>query len=346
MSAKNVWPDEIVLDLDVGFSDAELESLCQIENNLFAKVLRTSRLAYWASEVYGFGTAWRVLTKWPNFMPLPISTDHGVTFGVAFETHELKSFGQYHLTWSRWRASRVLEGKSVIRVQHPWVMYRKKMGIKPLDRAKGTLLFVDHSAPGKENGNSSYWNHYLGEIANLPAKFEVRGLVLHPHDVKAGLHRSLRAFGYPLYTLGHFFSPAFASRFYDLVARFEFVTSASLGSHLFLAEEFGVESFLYGTPLAEYLGKKRRTPWLFSEWAPIWNVLKVQPPRDSSLMKPILEDHLGTDLDPQQCQNQVRRIFLKNLFPYLSEWAINRFGIWGRKFLRTIKTTNRRSILK
>lgn len=327
------WPEWLTLDLGTGFTDDELERLCE-PSPTDADVGRFRIFgSSWATEIYGFGEAWRRVCHWPSFLPLPVSADHGVNFWSDYQEHELSNTFRYHLTWSKFRAQRGMPGKEIVEVQHPWVMYRKALQIEPNPNRRGTVAFIDHSIP-TDGPDSTDWRPYFAELRALSDDFELRAIVIHPNDIAKGLHYELRSFGYPIFTLGRSWSPLFPGRFYDLLGRFKYSTSAVLGSHTLLSEEFGVFSFL--------LGEKRALEdadhgTIENNYESCVEVFSKLPPGPSNLRAQYLSDYLRTDLSPKLVVANLRRLFMGEMLHRLAQVIPKRIQKHRRKFTRSVK---------
>ena len=55
-----------------------------------------------------------------------------------------------------------------------------------------------------------------------------------------GIHKKLRALGYPIYTAGNVLSQKFVDRFYSLLNNFRYAGGFYIGSHIYYCHEFGV----------------------------------------------------------------------------------------------------------
>lgn len=195
MKLPQFTPEEI----RTGFTDARLEYLCSTETYWNDRRNYRGRGGpYWTQEVYSIGRCLREISGWPSWLPIPVSTDHGVYFGPTetLEPHEISFPGQVHLTWSTWRlASRPSARKKKIKlITHPWVLYRRKVGYTKSPEASGTLIFVPHSTPGFELPHYSL--QPVIEAIRPQAHCEAPiVLMISMHDVNLGLHRKLRSVG-------------------------------------------------------------------------------------------------------------------------------------------------------
>ena len=222
-------------------TDAELEDLCQSD-------FTGQRLwQNWTSELYSFGRCFRFLTKYPSFFPLYFQSDHGVALESELYPFELNSKEKIHFTWHQKKEQNYNNHstKSVIRITHPWIVYRRLMGIERSNDPKGTIIFFTHHAPGINwVGHDS--EEYFSQLRQLPEKFQPVVLCLHMHDINAGHHKEIRRQGFPIVTVGNTSSTLFVDRFYSLIKNFSYATSQNWGSQVAYCVEFGVPYFFLG----------------------------------------------------------------------------------------------------
>jgi hypothetical protein len=175
-----------------------------------------------------------------------------VTYGTRLEVHERGSGARVHLTWNRrlYEANRTGRPRVVL-IQNPWVTYRRLAGIHPAADRRGTLLFIAHSVPGW-GGQRLDPDRLRAFAQSLPEAQRPLVACLHRHDVNVGLQQDLRDAGIPVVTAGNTTSPYFVDRFYDLVRRFERITSEfAIGSQDFYCEELGIPTTLLDLDLRD-----------------------------------------------------------------------------------------------
>lgn len=178
---------------------------------------------------------------------LRIGSDHGISLSGNPSREEMESTSDIFVTWSAWRANLSFpDKKKVVRVQHPWIPYRKKAGFLLSASASGTLAFLPHSVPGLAHENFDLPS-YIDSVLALPKKFHPVVFCVHSHDVSQELIDKISASGSQAETVGNSLHPAYVKRFYKLVSHFEYATSPTVGSQLFYCEEFGLKYFLYAT---------------------------------------------------------------------------------------------------
>jgi len=244
-----LWPKCLDSQIFTGFTDQDLEKICDCEFGGYDKTLpyKSAAWMYWPAELYSFGRCYREWLGMPSWFPLPIYGDHGVALAGEFSPHEVNSKPKVYLTWNEERAESLkkIAKKRILHCPHPWILFRRKYGLKKKSNARGTLVFLSHTNDGIEISDYSL-DHYLEELRSLPDSYKPLVFCIHRHDVDKKYHLKLRKYGFPLVSCGDTCSPYFVERFYSIISHFQYATSNFLGSQLFYCEEFGVAYFLKG----------------------------------------------------------------------------------------------------
>jgi hypothetical protein len=328
---QGIWPAMLEAKVYEGFADTELENLISPgagghDGHLSYK---SAAWLYWPTELYSFGRCYRLWTGWPWWLPIPLYGDHGVCLFGQLEPHELRSKPRVHLTWYKERAgaNRMLDGKRVERVRHPWVVYRERAGYVQKADAMGTLVFHTHTIVGLELGEYD-WTAYFSTLRELPEEYQPVVICLHRHDIAKGYHRAIREAGFPMVSAGDTSSPYFVDRFYSLLSRFKYATSNSGGSELFYSEEMGVRYFLAGKPpvLVNVTRDDRPKGQLTISDAIAQASLKKKdalfrafPPVASEEKNAFVSDILGLDLLPAEGRRKLRKWLLIEAFRHTPE---------------------------
>lgn len=310
-----MWP--FGLSLDEGFSDSELEELAGPSHGSREGLPSfASPWLFFSSEMYSHGKTLRSFLGWPVTLPIPVFSDHGVAFRPQLIGREVANASRVHLSWSSWRGV-VPQGRKrreLVGCVHPWVPYRRTLGVNRNRDAQGTLLFVPHSVPGHQAEPYDF-GKYFDDVNELPPAFRPRAICIAMHDVHLGLHRSLRKFGLPIVSAGNSASPLFVDRFYDIVRRFSFATSPTVGTQTFICEELGVKYFLIGerperpasiTAIPGHTAGDDRE--LLVEGA-----FRHLPGENDAQKKELVRSALNLDLDMDATRRRLRRIFLREL---------------------------------
>lgn len=326
-----LWPNSLSHKIHAGFSDDELEMICDWGLRGYDATLpyRSPVQIYWPVELYSLGRCYRDWLNLPNWCPLPLYGDHGVAYIGNLAPHERQSKPLVHLTWSKDRFNSLAEKeeKRILRIPHPWITFRRKVGLKRQEEAQGTLIFYSHSNTGIEIVDYD-WESYFSSLMNLPQEYHPLVICMHRHDVEKGYHKKVRDYNIPIISAGETSSPYFVERFYSMISSFNFATSNSGGSELFYCHEFGIPYFIQGNKptyvnfshnqiptgvlrpadsVAERTQEKKRQ--LFSEF----------PPHMSSEKDQFVTDILGLDLDEDLCRKTLRNHLYIELWRHLPE---------------------------
>lgn len=237
--------------LDLGFSDDQLEILC--DSNYYEKDksygLKQSPWLFWTTELYSFGKCYRHWLKWPYWLPIPLYGDHGADPDGELYKHEMENKAKYHFCFysGRYNAIRNQDTDKIpIRVPHPWVTYRRSIGFSQIKNPIGCLVFIPHSVPGIEvNELDLNLQRFFDSLKKLFDTNEI-SLCVHMHDVRNKLHIQLRKYGFPIFTVGNSSSNLFVDRFYQLIRNFQAAASNNSGSQLYYCAELGLDYFLIG----------------------------------------------------------------------------------------------------
>ncbi|WP_169697701.1 hypothetical protein [Methylophaga nitratireducenticrescens] len=241
----------LTMDIDslkVGYTDQQLESLSKLGSRFEAGI---APWAAWESENSSFGKTLRKWALYPSFLPIFLSSDHGVHWESRCWPNELSSPYTF-VSWNQKKSEkmRMVHQKRSYYIPHPWVHYRKKYYPTLPENRKGTLVFFAHS----NNTTSPKYSNldgYIQDLKELPEKYQPVVICLSFHDIQKGLHKTLRKYELPLVTVGTTNSQKFVDRFYSLISQFNFCTSPNIGSHTFYVIEAGIPFFLFG-PYPEY----------------------------------------------------------------------------------------------
>lgn len=314
-----LWPRE--LDIQVGFTDSELEELARPRGALGRIRERENPGPFWTTEIYGQGRGLREWLSLPFFVPLPFYADHGVNHSVAWEDHELTNMASLHLTWSGWRAQQVAPaGKRVLWIQHPFVSYRTARGIEGLGGTHEILVFVPHELPGHEYPEYS-WERFIEEVEQEVGP--PTALMLAMHDINKGSHLRLRRLGLPIITAGNTRTPLFLDRFYDVVGRFGHAVSNSVGTQQYLCHELGMEYSILGKP-REFPETVRRLAPATPIGEAAYQAFHVDSSISRSGKQSFVEQAIGLGRDDDFLRDEVRERYFANLATVLGRYCSKR----------------------
>jgi FkbM family methyltransferase len=201
---------------------------------------------YWTSEIYGFGKWIRKYAFYPNWLPLCIYSDHGISIDEYAAKHELESdapvvFFYWHIKVKNFRET---SRKPCYTLYSPFVFARKVLNIEQCENATGTVVFWAHSSQVVINQSSI--DEYHQELTKIPEIFKPLTICLHMHDINQGVDKKLKKLGYKVVSAGNSLDNDFTKRFYDILSRHKYAISNTISSHTFYAVEMGIPFGLYG----------------------------------------------------------------------------------------------------
>ena len=326
----------------MGFENLDLQYICSDEFVSYdASLSYQTNWLYWTVEVYSFGKCYREWLNLPNWFPLPIYGDHGVAFSGELSKHEKESKPKHHITWFKDRAIAIDEVglKKSIHIPHPWVLYRRRHRLKKSINSKGTIIFYSHSNEGIEIMEYD-WDTYFNTLKKLPEDYHPFFICMHMHDIRKGYHLKLRKYGLPIISAGETSSQFFVDRFYDIVQNFNYATSPSGGSDIFICEEFGLKYFIFGEkvnynnfshdqlPLGLMIP---RNPTAVKADKQKTELFSVFPPDDNFKKTKFISEVLGLSVDDNSSRKLVLQSLNSELFRHINEIILYLLKIIFRK---------------
>lgn len=327
-----LWPSDMAEKIHSGFSDDEIESLCDWGLRGYDRKLpyKSPQWLYWPAELYSFGRCYREWLGLPSWFPLPLYGDHGVAASGELSSHEKISKPKVHLTWFKGRAESLKKNsssKKILHIPHPWVTFRHRHGFKKKKNACGTLVFFSHSNDGIEIVDYDF-EKYFSDLKLLPDEYHPLVICMHRHDVEKKYHLKMRKYGLPIISAGETSSPYFVERFYNMISNFNFATSNSGGSELFYCEEFGVPYFIKGEQPTYVnfwhqeapLGPLKNTDEMnknttFEKIA----LFSIFPPINSGEKERFVSDILGLDVDVDYAKKELKKLLLVEYARHIPE---------------------------
>ena len=351
-----LWPNYLASKIYSGFSDQDLEMICDWGLRGYDQILpyQNGAWLHWAAELYSFGRCYRDWLDLPSWSLLPIYGDHGVCNSGSFSSHERKSKPSIHLTWFDKRAASLQQctHKKVLNCPHPWIPFRKKYKLTKKNTSKGTIVFLSHTNQGMEISNYNF-QKYLDQLMALPVEYHPLVFCIHRHDVEKKYHLDLRKYGIPLVSAGETSSPYFVERFYSLISHFNFATSNSAGSQLYYCEEFGVNYFLYGDK-PNYINYSDpesslgpvQPDTLGKSTEDYEHVLFAFPPTPSNEKRAQVRSVLGLNTDEEEARNQLLKALPREYLAHAPEIARLFLLEMPKRILARIKAKLKRGIIK
>jgi hypothetical protein len=174
---------------------------------------------HWSQEVYSLGYLYRSAYRYPRFLPLFITTEHGVNFSPEFDEaiKRIKFRGLVFFTWNESSIHKHKKSKTpkFLEQIHPWIIYKEKHKLKIDDHRKGTVYFPFHTVPGiRSEGENDEESIKFLLSSNLSQPITI---CLHWNDYHSERKAYFEACGFDVTYVGHPNSPDFMRNFFDLV---------------------------------------------------------------------------------------------------------------------------------
>lgn len=278
-----------------GYSQEKIETLCDIK-----KISSGIPWLFWTSEVYSFGRQIREYGFFPNFLPLNIYSEHGMTILKVIQDHELNNDAYCMFCHRKKRAElyKTLSSKPCYTFISPLIMYRRLHKIKQSKDAVGTLIFPAHTVP--ECIDKMNLDNYIAELKALPEEFQPVCVSLHMHDIKKGIHKKYLEQGIPVYTAGHANDVRYAKRFYEVLKNFKYSMSNDTGSYMVYSMEMGIPFSIYGTFPQFYYENSPHVPnghlnfdELYDNYDNVLELFRGNPTEITSERQAFLEEFAG-----------------------------------------------------
>ncbi|WP_163339199.1 hypothetical protein [Desulfopila sp. IMCC35008] len=228
-----------------GYSEDELLLLCN-EN---ATKNNEKCYKYWVSEVYSIGRLIRDYGFYPQFLPLYVYSNHGVTFdykdnGIPEHERNNDAFCMFCYDNDNTKYYRKNTGKRCYTLFSPFVFYRRKMKIQQDADSSGTLVFPAHTTPNISNVSNV--SKFIDDLNELPDSHQPVCVCLHYHDIVNGDYKIYLDNKIPVYTAGSPYDPIFVERLYSLLKMFKYSASNQIGTYTYYSIEMGIPFFIIG----------------------------------------------------------------------------------------------------
>ncbi len=255
----------------------------------------THRYRYFhhSNEMYGLGTCFRRIAKYPNWLPLFFTSDHGVHFesDLVNYSRDPKPFSLFHFTWTSWIAEKrgvFKNSKGIISIKHPYFL-AKKSDIPNL-MVPRVVYFPVHLNEGYEYRGINESN--ILEKLSLFEPETKNILACLPFDDFEAEHIAPLRKQLKTITAGPKLSLEFSDRLIHILSQCETVVCQDIGSQAYYALALGKKVLFLQTTTSLY---KDGIQIMGSEFAQqhIREITKSQTPQGQLLKDQIFRDLLG-----------------------------------------------------
>lgn len=323
----------------------DLETLCQ------DRELKTCEL-YAPNDFYGQATILKEYVNLPNYYPLKVILQHGLTFGDFLWDVDCSARLPVFLSPSKHRAE--LYQKQTAKPSFPigfGLLYAIKNfhtqygAVLEESHRQGTIVFPSHST--HHIAAKFDFIAYAQKLENLPERFKPVVVCIYWKDYLLGHHLEYINRGIKVVTAGHIYDPLFLLRLYDICRQFEYSTSNDLGTHL-CASIYSGCNFFYTDVSEVYLDNPKQLPTAYSS---IYKDIKnksihlFNKPVDhiSDAQKSFVDEYMGTKYF-RSC-NDLKHLIIyaefcdKTLSRFTKGHGIlDRFPTYFQRYFKKIKT--------
>jgi len=193
---------------------------------------------------YGHDQIFRSFLGLPSWFSVNAVIQHG-WYRVPHK-NDLRKPGIY-FAWSSRMASEIFQssGKKAHVLGAPFVLYRRRNGLKKQEGALGTVAFPQHSSPSIDCFFDI--DEYCESLSKLGSAYKPITICLHHRDMAAwGESFEKRGFSVVTAGPGRQADSGFVKNFYAILSSHRYATSNDVGSYLFYAVEMGIPFFLTG----------------------------------------------------------------------------------------------------
>ncbi len=200
---------------------------------------------HWTSEIYSHGYALRMQGFYPSFLPIFLTSDHGVDlqFAIPEGVEDLqRKYKSKHLTWlpaSLISKQKTIKSSRLISITHPWVPFLRKPEEVEAKNKVGTVFFPIHSVPSWDIQGLRDEDSIL-HLKSLPERLQPIVVCLHMHDWDSSRHKLFLENNFEVVTPGDTSSPQFMSAFIEVISKYKYAISESWGSQVAFVTRMGI----------------------------------------------------------------------------------------------------------
>ena len=198
----------------------------------------------WSSEVYGFGKTFRKMAYYPRFLPIFLTSDHGVGIDSMIDVNIVngKTRTKRYLTWDPMIVELYQNNRffKVSGIMHPWVYYKEKMSLSRTNPGLGTIFFPYHTVPSGFITQGISDEESVRYLLSLPKDFQPVTICFHMHDLKTDRPKFFEKHGFEITSVGNMMSFDYTDDFYKLISTFAFSISEDWGTQVAYLVDFGI----------------------------------------------------------------------------------------------------------
>jgi hypothetical protein len=209
-------------------------------------------------ECYGHGRWIREWVGWPQWIPFPAYSDHGVSLDSYHAPHEVDNEFLIHFFWSDYKQQYSFQidaynKRRFIQIAHPYLTLKnRKFRFCSADRS-GLLVFWPHTTPGYTY-SADYIDEYLDYLLSIKNRFSQINICIACIDLEAPWISKIKA-RFNTVTAGYPLDPLYPERLLSLIDAHEYATCPRGGSQVAYCTMMGVKYFIDGpVPIYQNIG--------------------------------------------------------------------------------------------
>lgn len=246
---------------------------------------------HWSSEIYGLGTCYRRIAKYPKFLPLFFTSDHGLSINKNMKNYstEPKTFSLFHLTWTPWIARKENHwesAKGVVRIKHPYFLVKPKL--RNNNRFK-FIYYPSHDVPGFQISGAED-KDLINRFQQVQIDINDLAVSIFASDSRDYMRQFKNLF--PTVSAGTKMDPDFFDNLFSIIKNCETIVSQNLGSHVFYGLALGKKIIFLNTELQFF--KDEQVVYQSEDNAEIYRIIsKGEDSEDERMIPTLLDDWLS-----------------------------------------------------
>lgn len=199
------------------------------------------------SSNYGHDKILKDYLGLPKWFLVPTTIQHGWYADIHLGDLVSRNGEKFYLTWSK-RVALAATGQTkqrIVVLSAPFILFRKEKKIEISEKAKGTVVFPQHSS--KSISIDYDIDKYCKQLKNLPKDYHPITICLHWIDFPKQA-AEYENHGFTVVCAGESRQPryGFVEKFYAILSKHKYSSSNEIGSYAFYAVEMGIPFFIFG----------------------------------------------------------------------------------------------------
>ena len=294
----------------------------------------TSLYFHWSSEIYGLGTCYRRIARYPKFLPLFFTSDHGVSTNKRMRNYSIepKPISLFHLTWTSWIVDKENEwetARGVIKIKHPYFLAKPK----PKENKRINFIYYPtHDVPGFQISGAED-EDLINRFQQAQIDINDLAVSIFASDSRDYMSQFKNLF--PTVSAGAKMDPDFFDNLFSIIKNCETIVSQNLGSHVFFGLALGKKIIFLNTELQFF--KDGQVAYQSEDDAEIFRIIsKGEYIEDECVISTLLDDWLGMNSNYSRIKiflvvwSSLLLVGLPFFFTRFWDWIVRRIDLGFR----------------